>query len=139
MENLHAIASRKFHAMAAANEDTSDTKIVVSPVKTSNVIQSDTHNRSLSDPMGGTPTPIPRVRKDYNESSLFDIDVSGLSIALAGTGNDRVYSELRRAEDHQRGRVHMSHHSKLPYRPPSMDQTTKRFAVELVLPIYIYI
>ena len=39
MENLHAIASRKLHAMAA-NEDTSDTKIVVSPVKGSNVIQS---------------------------------------------------------------------------------------------------
>ena len=46
-----------------------------------------------------TPTPISRIRKDYNESLLSDIDVSGLSIALPGTGNDLVYSELRRAED----------------------------------------
>ena len=98
MENLHTIASRKVHNMAA-NEDTSDTKIVVSPVKASEIIQSSIHNRSLSDPMGWTPTPISRIRKDYNESLLSEIDVSGLSIALPGTGNDLVYSELRRAED----------------------------------------
>ena len=77
MENLHTIASRKVPAMAA-NEDTSDTKIAVSPAKASNVIQSGTHNRSLSYSMGGTPTPAPRVLRNYNESSLSDIDVSGL-------------------------------------------------------------
>ena len=95
MENLHTIASRKVHNMAA-NQDTSDTKIVVSPVKASEIR---IHNRSLSDPMGRTPTPISRIRKDYNESLLSEIDVSGLSMALPGTGNDLVYSELRRAED----------------------------------------
>ena len=98
MENLHTIASRKVHNIAA-DEDTSDTKIVISPVKPSNVIQSGIHNRSLSDPMGWTPTPTSRIRKDYNESSLSDIDVSRLSMALPGTGNDLVYSELQRAED----------------------------------------
>ena len=95
MENLHTIASRKVYNMVA-NEDTSDTKIVVSPVKASEIR---IHNRSLSDPMGWTSTPISRIRKDYNESLLSEIDVSGLSIALSGTGNDLVYSELRRAED----------------------------------------
>ena len=98
MEHLHTIASWKVHDIGA-DEDTSDTKIVVSPVKAFNVIQSGIHNRSLSDPMGGTPTPISRTRKDYNESSLSDIDVSRLSIALPGTGNHLVYSELQRAED----------------------------------------
>ena len=98
MEHLHTIASWKVHDIGA-DEDTSDTKIVVSPVKASNVIQSGIHNRSLSDPMGETPTPISRIQKDYNESSLSDIDVSRLSIALPGTDNDLVDSELQRAED----------------------------------------
>ena len=96
MEYLHAIASRDV-SIIAANEDISDTKIVVSPIKASSMIQSGIHSRSLSDPMGSTPTPISRVRKDYNESSSFDIDVSELSIALLGTENQLLRSEHRQA------------------------------------------
>ena len=99
MELLHLIASRKILEMNI-DDDNTDTKIVLSPNKSSKVNQSDSHNRTLSKQEAATPTPLPRFRYDnYFESPLSDPDISGLSIALPGKENAQIRYEHQRMED----------------------------------------
>lgn len=98
IELLHLIASRKVLEMDV-DEDNTDTKIVLSPKKSYKINQSSSHYRTLSNPAAATPTPLSTLRKDYYESPLSDLDISGLSIALPGKENAQIRYDLERAEE----------------------------------------
>lgn len=98
IELLHLITNRKVLEMDA-DEDNTDTKIVLSPNKSSKINQSGSHYRTLSNPAAATPTPLPTLRKNYYQSPLTDPDISSLSIALPGRENAQIRHELQRAEE----------------------------------------
>ena len=103
MEHLHLIAKRGRREMDAS-EDASDSKVIISPLKSRSTIQSTTQSRAHFHKFLDPTTPTRIGAGGYHESPLSDADpdVSGLSLAPPGPDGAEIFANLRRIKEKEK-------------------------------------